>query len=395
MLNQMKWVRTGLAALMAIVFMSGLVLAKKPPKDPPPEPDPPFAYSISWFSPLPGDDRTCTAGMNNNGVVVGKSYVEDVPESYGGFISYTNTSGVRVMEDLNDLVDDTDLESEFGVGYVIYSGEDVNDDGQIVGGAWDPSVGDSSARAYRYTPGHGESPPLLKNLGLPINTETGFYSYATGINDSGNVIGTARNADTGVVRGFFYSDADGMQDIGDLGGDNVHPRAINNSGQVVGYDRFSIGGAVGFFYSVNDGTSEVSTDMAYAMGLYSINDSGVVVGWGRFTYALNKNRTITVSNPARYNCATGQMDDLGSLLGLAENSVAYGINAHGDMVGDRDSNLEPWVYIEKFGVLNLNQLTGYDLGRLSWPLKINDEVDIIGNERLTNRGFLLIRHDLP
>lgn len=298
------------------------------------------------------------------------------------------------MEDLNDLLDDTDLVSQFDGGYEIRLGVDVNDYGQIVGGAWDRSVGDSSMRAYRYTPGDGDSPPLLENLGS-LDSETGFYSIATGINKSGNVIGTARNADTGVVRGFFYSDANGMLDIGGLGGDHVYPRAINNLGQVVGYDRFSIGGAVGFIYSVNDGISEVSTDMAYAMHLQSINDSGVVVGWGRFTYAVNKNRTITVSNPARYNCATGQMDDLGSLLGLDEGGTAYGINAYGDMVGDQDSNREPWVYIEEFGVLNLNQLTGDELGDFWLPLKINDEKDIIGNERLTDRGFLLIRDDLP
>ena len=36
MLSQMKWARTGLAALMVVALVSVSAWAKKPPKDPPP-----------------------------------------------------------------------------------------------------------------------------------------------------------------------------------------------------------------------------------------------------------------------------------------------------------------------------------------------------------------------
>ena len=58
------------------------------------------------------------------------------------------------------------------------------------------------------------------------------YSWAQGINDSGQVVGESRLA-SGLNRAFLYETGN-MTDLGTLGGDESRAHGINNSGQVVG-----------------------------------------------------------------------------------------------------------------------------------------------------------------
>jgi len=94
----------------------------------------------------------------------------------------------------------------------------------------------------------------------------GGVSYATGINDSGQVVGWSSTSIAGstVSRAFLYDESatPKMQDLGDLG-DNYDTRAndINNSGQVVGYSYASNGEQLekhAFLYDSTNGMQDLN-----------------------------------------------------------------------------------------------------------------------------------------
>ena len=81
-----------------------------------------------------------------------------------------------------------------------------------------------------------------------LGTLGGSWSYATGINDSGQVVGWADTSST--QHAFLYSNGT-MTDLGAFPGGNSWSgaSAINASGQVVGYSTVSSGYEYAFLYS--------------------------------------------------------------------------------------------------------------------------------------------------
>ena len=158
---------------------------------------------------------------------------------------------------------------------------------------------------------HADLAPLYQVTDL--GTLGGNSSIAFGINDLGQIVGSAAIAGNSAQHAFVYSNGT-MTDLGALGGNYGIATAINNLGQVVG-----IGGNVGGPYQAFVYSGRVMTPILTGLDAtpYSINDSGQIVG----------NYLDGQGNLSAFLYSNGQLTDLGS------GSSAYGINNSGQIVG--------------------------------------------------------------
>lgn len=100
-------------------------------------------------------------------------------------------------------------------------------------------------------------------------------SYATAINDLGQVVGCSVNADNSISRGFLWEN--GVMTALDAPGKSICPNDINNAGQIVGTFRTDVYGRA-FVMSAGvftDLTAVLGTDACRAA---AISDDGRIVG---------------------------------------------------------------------------------------------------------------------
>lgn len=202
----------------------------------------------------------------------------------------------------------------------------------------------------------------LQNLG----TLGGDYSYASGINDSGHVVGNSRNAGNG-SHAFLY-DGTKMIDLGTLGGSYSSGRCVNDSGQVVGQSMTAGNSStLAFLY---DGVK--MTSLGTLGGTYSdasgINNDGCVVGYS--------NNSEGDRRAFLYDGT--EMVDLGTLGGISSNASA--INNSGVVVGNSetgDGQTHAFLY-------DSNQM--FDLGTLgddySNASGINESGHVVGSSKV-------------
>jgi probable HAF family extracellular repeat protein len=171
----------------------------------------------------------------------------------------------------------------------------------------------------------------IGNLGYDYN----YSSYATAINNNGQVVGYAATPDHGYVHAFLYSSGS-MYDIGTFpGGEQTFAYGINNNGQIVGAGDIAGSHNGHAFLYANGQMSDLGTlggDYSQANG---INDNGQIVGVSQVSDITGVADAFLYSN--------GSMVDLNSLIGpnsgwtlesaTAINDsgqiVGYGINAEG------------------------------------------------------------------
>ena len=194
----------------------------------------------------------------------------------------------------------------------------------------------------------------------------GEDSYAYGINDSGQVVGSAGLSD-GTSHAFIWTEETGMVDIGTPGGVFAIAFAINSSGAVVGEGQDSEGNIVAFYWTSSRGFVTLSQP-GYVALAYGISDSNWVTGY-RYLGPIDDG---FVWNPKRrINRA------LGYLPGGNE-SVGYGINNLNHIVGtgrfpDAMEHVSLWTKEE--GIRDLKKPPGsfHALG-----FAINDSDEIVG-----------------
>jgi probable HAF family extracellular repeat protein len=104
----------------------------------------------------------------------------------------------------------------------------INNSGKVVGRSEtsESEIGNLVEHAFLYDEG---ATPQMQDLG----TLGGSFSFATGINDAGKVVGSATLSGDAEQHTFLYSGGV-MKDLGFLGGAYSYPLDINNADQVVG-----------------------------------------------------------------------------------------------------------------------------------------------------------------
>jgi probable HAF family extracellular repeat protein len=190
------------------------------------------------------------------------------------------------------------------------SASGINSSGQVVGSTH--PAGSNNFHAFLYNGG------AMRDLGTLYGSE----SVAYGINSSGQVVGESSG-----LHAFLYSGGK-MGDLGTLVGNDLGQYVaygINSSGQVVG-ETFNSAVVYAFLYS--GGKMNALAPPPTLSAALGINDSGQVVGC--FYIGTNFH-----DDPPPYSHAaflySGGMSDLGTLGGSS--SCASGINNNGQVVG--------------------------------------------------------------
>jgi probable HAF family extracellular repeat protein len=192
-------------------------------------------------------------------------------------------------------------------------------------------------------------------------------SDATGINDSGQVVGWSTV--NGNAHMFLYSGGK-LADLGTVAGTSTTPTGINDAGQVVGttYVNGPVGGASsGFLYSDGKMTG-LSSPGVYVTSATGINASGQVTG---------------SANGHAFLYSNGKFTDLGSLGGPHATSSGTGINASGQVVGTSYSDNFSGTLTARAFLYSGGKMT--DLGSLGGPWSqataINASGQVIGQSQ--------------
>jgi len=253
----------------------------------------------------------------------------------------------------------------------------INNSGQIVGTARDSS---GNYKAFLYSNG------TMQDLG----TLGGNQSKANCINNSGQVAGWAETSSSGVGHAYVYSNGT-MQDLGTLGGSQSEAIGINSNEQVVGEAYTASGDYHAFLYS--GGTmQDLGTFGGPDSLAFRVNDKGQVVGWAN---VVGGNGT-SVNGFQAFLYSGGSMEDLGTFGG--PNSYSIAINNNGQIAGWADtSDSVPHAFLHSgSGSLVATDNLGTFGAASSECLGINDKGQVVGTFASTD-AFLYsngVMHDL-
>jgi probable HAF family extracellular repeat protein len=195
-----------------------------------------------------------------------------------------------------------------------------------------------------------------------LGTLRGDESFATAVNDAGQVVGYSQLLNNAAYHAFLWQGG-AMTDLGTLSG-NSYAYGINAQGQVVGYS-YLPGNAAYHAFLWQGGAM---TDLGTLGGGYSvargINAQGQVAG---FSYLSGNSAAHAVLWQG------GAMTDLGTLGGSL--GFAFGINDQGQVVGYSylPGNSTYHAFLWQGGVMtDLNSLLSNDAG---WTLTVATAVN--------------------
>lgn len=141
-----------------------------------------------------------------------------------------------------------------------------------------------------------------------------IYTNPNGINDSGEIVGTASTS-TGEIQGFLYSGG-AFTTIGFPGGADTYAEGIDYSGEIVG--AYNDGGT---FYGYVDNGGALTTIPTPGLFPTGINDSGEIVGIysGGFStsgFVDSAGNLTSISVPGAYETFAEGINDSGEVVGF-------------------------------------------------------------------------------
>ncbi len=351
------------------------------------EPDlPPVQYTFELLGTFGG--ISWAFDMNSYGEIVGTSQIEgtterdDFPDAEDERRAFLSTPGGDFIS-LYDLLSEEDQESWIRLG----AADTINDHGQITGQGlrwidedktgWEP-------RKFLLTfvfDDNGEYVAMIEEF--PVRVErmnadglaTGIYEFEEG------------------DRAFLLTDDWSMKNLGVLYDYHNFSKgmAINAWGDIAGFSGEQGEEFRAFFYSESDGMLDLGVFQKERGGFeqsfaYDLNDLGEVVG--------------TASAGARsrhaFRFRDGALEDLGTFGG--DRSVGRGINNYGEVVGraqDEDGTYHAFLYIDGSGMVKLEDLIenlpeGFPLADpFIETMRINDAGEIMGNGGRDGDGGIL------
>jgi len=259
-----------------------------------------FIYSagvMTDIGAIEGDKGSCGYDINNAAQVAGSSGVGEM-----FFIhAFLYSSGTM-----------TDLGS-YGSANSWSWGAGINSYGEVTGNL--VFAGSQPFHAFIYSDGS------MTDLG----TLGGSYSVGHGINDFGQVTGTA-DTSNGYGHAFLYSNGT-ITDLNTLGGNESYGYRLNNAGQIVGRSDTSNGQIHAFIYS-NGTMTDLGSLGGNFSAAYDLNNSAQVVGATDVNEDTNTHAFI-------YN--NGTMADLNTLIPAGAEwtlTEAVGINNSGQIIAN-------------------------------------------------------------
>jgi probable HAF family extracellular repeat protein len=354
--------------------------------------------TVSRAQPAPidlgtlGGSQSYTTGINNNGQVVGGTY--GVPgdaaihafswRQAAGMVDLGTLGGDSYVDAVNARGEAAGHSNFFPIATLSHAilwtqggglvdlgtlGDDptralaLNDNGQVVGYS---DFRHRLLHAFSWTASGG-----MRDLaGL---SDDDVDSYATAVNNAGQVIGDISSPGSYLHHGFVWTEASGVVDLGTLGGSESSAVSLNASGQVVGYS--DVTGDVkqhAFSWTATGGMIDLGTLGGSNSRGVAVNANGQVVGCSDVTGDVNWHAFSWT--PA------GGMIDLGTLGGTE--SCAVGVNANGQVVGNSriagDVATHAFFWTPAGGMVDLGTLGGTS----SQATAVNDRGQVVGSSSL-------------
>ncbi len=307
-------------------------------------------YSITDLSVLPGQDYSFAEGINNAGIVVGRSGSSADTSYFSRAFVWTPAS--RMFE----LLPPQSMSR-------LYSAIDVNDLGAAVGGGGGPNGFIWTEEAgKRPLPGlrvpleewhtgvaindHGHVAGFIRDIGgassfywdgvgavmglghLTPPGPSGIWTEASDINNGDTIVGRERNQIGTMQQAVRWTQATGLRRLAHLPGvTNSSAEGVNDLGQVVGFVPDGIRSS-----AVTWSTSGAMQFLAAAPGersaAFDINEQGLIVGYSGFLRAalwtedgtLHELRTLLDSSGAGWSLAEATaINDVGQIVGWGTN----------------------------------------------------------------------------
>jgi probable HAF family extracellular repeat protein len=279
---------------------------------------PPMAGLMMDLGTLPGDTKSSASGVNGANQIVGVSLAED-----------GRTHAFLWDGELHDLGN---------LGEERAEANDVNGFGQVVGAS---AAGPTGQDAFLWTP---STPNGLAGAMVDLGTlPGGVASYATGINDRGQVVGYANDGEW-MSHPFLWTPDSPNGSIGTMVelpylpvSEHGVAEAINADGSIVGVqgvgERYPTDRAFLWVPDEPNGASGTLTDLGTLGGdhsyAYDISDTGDVVGYAQLPGAMGEDHAYLYRDGVMYDLNAVLPPDLTGV----ELTVAMAINGSGQIAG--------------------------------------------------------------